>query len=239
MKQMDFGQPVVQPTEGWIHCTVHVGPNASYLGASRLFLQRKPTLQEFRAEEYQGLSGVPRMEIKGVCRETQAYSRCQFVRWCDYTSGPCYEEPYNGCLVTLLGPEEKVIIFNDYSVGDYKPYFHYPNLEAMESRWRSIGKNDSYIDWLGEGPITAGIGIIGRVDSLAVLPSEHIALYQVCLDNQSIFNQYIESPHPRTRLPFALLVFDKGRLDYVELSVFGKGEPGWLRTICSCPVNFV
>lgn len=236
---MSLEQCSIPIPDGWVHCVVHVGLNASYLGINRVLLKRKPTIQQLRSEDYQGVTSAMGMDLREFCRDIKAQYRCPLSDSCEKHLMLGYPETPVGCLDVLLGKEEEVIVFSDYSTEDYRPYFHYPNISEMEARWHSIGREEGYIHSIEEQSITAGLDICGRVDSLVIIPDDKMTLYQVTLNGIPIFTQHIESPRPRTRLPFALLVFEEGQLNYTELSTFGRGEPEWLRTFCSSEVEFV
>lgn len=49
---------MVQKNAGWIHAETHVGTYASTYGVEYYFLDKKPTMKQFRRDNYQALHGI-------------------------------------------------------------------------------------------------------------------------------------------------------------------------------------
>lgn len=49
---------MVQKNAGWVHAEAHVGTYASTYGVEYYFLDKKPTMKQFRRDNYQALHGV-------------------------------------------------------------------------------------------------------------------------------------------------------------------------------------
>lgn len=237
IKRMSFSGEVSPPL-GWVHYEVHVGPNGCYTGASRIFLKEKPTLFQFRSEDYQNLGSLPQVDFREVCRQIGAYSKCTCRISCERFEQFQYPEAPADCFDQLIGNSEDVIEFMNCTIEDYTPYFHQSNIQELEARWRSISRDATYLETIQGAPVAAGIDIHGRVDSLVIFPDDKMTLYQVCVQGGPVFVQHIVHPVSHTKLPIVLLTFKDGQIDYAELCTL-RGEPDWLRTVCPVPPVYV
>lgn len=183
---------------GWIHIAEYPGPYGSTIG-NRTVLARKPTLDEFRRDDFQVLCGVPYFNV-----EEWRVANCpdKFISLDD-----------------ILGTKEEAIQYVEGTVDESLPYFNMPRVREVEKRWVSAGRPRGYFDDFSreDKTITLGIDIVGRVDSLCIFPHNLITFYAVYINGEPVFKQTIPEATAQDKLPFALLLFEDGKLQHIEL----------------------
>lgn len=104
----------------------------------------------------------------------------------------------------------------DIPAKDYYPFFNHARIRDKDRY-----ANDSSMF------VSAILKVTGKVDSLLILPDDIITFYEVYQGDELVFSQRITEPTSRSLLPFALIMFRDGIMNYVELSCHGKVPP-WL-----------